>query len=108
MKEETKLCPGSRGCPGLRLSRLRRTYSGGSGFCREVLPASVVFMGLKSQIVTLNNSFLVLGASDLILESKEVTGHAWSRAPDPSRSSSPSLGAADQGPGQFFSFRGAG
>lgn len=57
------------------LSRLQGTYSMGSGVCGEVLPASVVFMGLESQIVTLNNSFLVLGAGDVIIGSKAVTGH---------------------------------
>lgn len=57
------------------LSRLRGTYSMGSGVCREVLPASVVFMGLESQIVQLNNSFLVLGAGNVIIGSKAVTGH---------------------------------
>lgn len=56
------------------LSRLRGTYSMGSGVCREVLPASLVFMGLESQIVQLNNSFLVLGAGNVIIGSKAVTG----------------------------------
>lgn len=57
------------------LSRLQGTDSMGSGVCREVLPASVVFMGLESQIVQLNNSFLVLGAGNVIIGSKAVTGH---------------------------------
>lgn len=35
-------------CSERGLSRLQGTYSVGSGVCREVLPASVVFMGLDS------------------------------------------------------------
>lgn len=72
----------------------------GSGFCREVSPASVVFMGLKSQFVTLNNSCLVLGASDLIAGSKEVPGPAQSQVQSPAQA---------QVPGQWvFSLCGSG
>lgn len=50
-------------------------------FYREVLlNIGSVLMVLRFQIVTPLNSFLVLGASDLIIRSNKVIGHPYSWA----------------------------